>query len=204
MTPVDICLIALAVFASACALIDLAAAQLFRDFLRGYSDDDFRVMTYKADINEIRPRLLSLTGPEIRAYRAYRRTDQHFVGDDAVRRTLPEWIASSPDAAVPPRVRVRVFDRYGGRCQCGCYRLIRPGEAWDCEDTIALINGGERREDNLKPWLAEHHPEKTARDVAEKSRVYRKRARHLGIKKPRSITAWRKFNGDIVRASRER
>lgn len=97
-------------------------------------------------------------------------------------RHLPEWIGSSPDAAVPPRVRLRVFDRYRGRCQCGCNRLIRPGEAWDCEDTIAIINDGERRESNLKPWLSEHHPKKTAQDVAEKSRVYRKRARHVGIK----------------------
>jgi 5-methylcytosine-specific restriction enzyme A len=96
-------------------------------------------------------------------------------------RELPEWIGATPDSKVPPRVRVRVFQRYGGRCQCGCNRAIRPGEAWDCEDTIALINGGERREGNLKPWLSEHHPKKTAQDVAEKSRVYRKRAKHIGV-----------------------
>lgn len=119
-------------------------------------------------------------------------------------RTLPEWIGASPDSAIPPRVRVRIFDSYGGRCQCGCNRLIRPGEAWDCEDTIALVNGGERRESNLKPWLTAHHKMKTRRDVAEKSRVYRKRANHLGIKKPRTITRWRKFNGEIVVAGRQR
>jgi hypothetical protein len=119
-------------------------------------------------------------------------------------RSLPEWIGSSPDAAVPPRVRLRIFDRYGGRCQCGCTRLIRSGEAWECEDTIALINGGQRRESNLKPWLAGHQADKTKADVAEKSRVYRKRSAHVGIKKPRTITAWRKFNGEIVRVTRER
>lgn len=119
-------------------------------------------------------------------------------------RALPEWIGSSPDASVPPRVRVRIFDRYGGRCQCGCNRMIRAGEKWECEDTIAIINGGERRESNLKPWLAEHHKTKTAADVAEKSMVYRKRSKHLGQKKPRTITRWRKFNGEIVHAERER
>jgi 5-methylcytosine-specific restriction protein A len=119
-------------------------------------------------------------------------------------RELPEWIGKSDDSAVPPRVRVRVFQRYGGRCQCGCNRAIRPGEAWDCEDTIALINGGERRESNLKPWLSEHHPKKTAQDVAEKSRVYRKRTKHLGIKKPRTMTRWRLFDGSIREAGRER
>ena len=97
-------------------------------------------------------------------------------------RALPEWIGRTPDTPVPPRVRVRVFDRYEGRCCCGCNRKIMAGEKWDCEDTIAIINGGERRESNLKPWLSEHHPKKTAQDVAEKSRVYRKRMKHLGIK----------------------
>jgi 5-methylcytosine-specific restriction protein A len=96
-------------------------------------------------------------------------------------RALPEWIGKNADSAVPPRVRVRIFDRYEGRCQCGCNRKIMAGERWDCEDTIAIINGGQRRESNLKPWLSEHHPKKTAADVAEKSRVYRKRANHIGV-----------------------
>lgn len=97
-------------------------------------------------------------------------------------RALPEWIGKTPDAAVPPRVRLRIFLRYDGRCQCGCNRIIRPGEDWQCEDTVAIINGGERRESNLKPWLTEHHKGKTRRDVAEKSRVYRKATKHVGIK----------------------
>jgi hypothetical protein len=119
-------------------------------------------------------------------------------------RALPEWQGRSPDSAIPPRVRVRIFQRYGGRCQCGCNRLIRPGEAWDCEDTIALINGGERREGNLKPWLTEHHKGKTKADVAEKSSVYRKRAKHLGIKKPSKFACsreskWKKrIDGTVV------
>ena len=97
-------------------------------------------------------------------------------------RSVPEWIGKSSDSAVPPRVRLRIFQRYDGRCQCGCNRTIRSGEAWQCEDTIALINGGERRESNLKPWLTEHHKVKTAQDVAEKSRVYKRAASHVGIK----------------------
>lgn len=101
-------------------------------------------------------------------------------------RALPEWIGKTPDSAVPPRVRDRIFKKYDGRCQCGCNRPIRSGEAWEAEDTIAIINGGERRESNLKPWLKEHHKTKTKEDVAEKSRVYRKRTKHLGIKTRKS------------------
>ena len=100
-------------------------------------------------------------------------------------RALPEWIGKTADTKVPDRVRDRVFDRYDCRCQCGCNRKIRPGEAWDLEDTVAIINGGENRESNKKPWLKEHHPEKTAKDVAEKSTVYRKRTKFRGIKGPR-------------------
>lgn len=96
-------------------------------------------------------------------------------------RALPEWIGKNSDSPVPPRVRVRVFDRYEGRCQCGCNRKIMAGEKWECEDTVALINGGSRRESNLKPWLVEHHKNKTREDVAEKSRVYRKHAKHIGV-----------------------
>lgn len=108
-------------------------------------------------------------------------------------RSVPEWIGKSSNSAVPPRVRLRIFLRYEGRCQCGCNRLIRPGEAWECEDTIALINGGERRESNLKPWLKGHQKEKTAADVAEKSRVYRKAAKHYGITAKRAKIKSRGF-----------
>ena len=120
-------------------------------------------------------------------------------------RSLPEWIGSGPDAAIPPRVRLRIFDRYDGRCQC-CGREILAGEKWDCEDEIAIINGGERRESNLRPFLHEHHKAKTRADVAIKSKTYRTRARHLGIKRKRSSFPTnkdgpfrKKLTGEVVR-----
>jgi hypothetical protein len=118
-------------------------------------------------------------------------------------RAVPEWIAKRDDDAIPPRVKVRVFERYKGRCYLSG-RLIRAGEAWQCDHIIALINDGEHRESNLAPVLTKPHQAKTAEDVAEKSKVYRKRSAHLGIKKPRTITRWRKFNGEIVQAPRQR
>ena len=119
-------------------------------------------------------------------------------------RALPEWIGKTPDSNPPPRVRLRVFQRYDGRCQCGCNRKILAGEKWELEDTKALINGGESRESNFKPWLAEHHKGKTKQDVAIKSKTYRMGRRHAGIRKPRTIRAWRRFNGEKVFAGRER
>ena len=69
---------------------------------------------------------------------------------------------------------------------------------------IAIINGGENSERNLQLLCVPCHEKKTGRDVAEKSITARKRAKHLGIKKPRTMRTWRKFDGTIVRAGRER
>jgi 5-methylcytosine-specific restriction protein A len=118
-------------------------------------------------------------------------------------RSVPEWIGKTDDSKPPRHVRLRVFDTHWGKCHISGRRIM-PGEAWECDHVIALINGGENRESNLAPALKEFHKAKTASDVAEKSRVARKRMSSLGIKKPRRITSWRKFDGTIVRAGRER
>lgn len=67
-------------------------------------------------------------------------------------RSIPEWHGATPDSAIPPRVRARVFEANGGICHVSG-RKIAAGELWDCEHVIALINGGENRESNLKPAL---------------------------------------------------
>lgn len=94
-------------------------------------------------------------------------------------RSLPEWIGASDDTAIPPRVRLRVFEAHGGVCYLS-KRKIMPGEAWDCDHVIAIINGGENRESNLAPALKDKHREKTAADVDTKSKTYRMRAKHNG------------------------
>src|SRR6202040_2761338 len=95
-------------------------------------------------------------------------------------RELPEWIGKTDNAAIPPRVKLRIFERDGGRCHISG-RVIRAGEVWDADHIIALCNGGSHRESNLAPALSALHRAKTADDVAEKAAVYRKRAKHLGI-----------------------
>jgi 5-methylcytosine-specific restriction protein A len=80
-----------------------------------------------------------------------------------------------------------------------------PGQKWDCDHILALVNGGEHRERNLAPILAgKVHREKTAEDVKIKSKTARMRAKHLGLKKPRTIKSWRRFSGEAVYAGRER
>ena len=107
-------------------------------------------------------------------------------------RSLPEWIGKSPDAPIPSRVKLRIFERDKGRCHISG-RLIRAGESWDADHIIALCNGGEHRESNLAPALADKHREKTKADVAEKADTYRIRAKHLGLKPTRQKIASRGF-----------
>ena len=118
-------------------------------------------------------------------------------------RTVTEWIGKTDDQSVPPLVRARIFETNGGVCHLSG-RKIRPGEAWELEHIIALCNGGEHRESNMAPALVQPHKVKTAQDRKIKSKIDRVRKRHLGIKKPRTITRWRKFNGEPVYASRAR
>jgi 5-methylcytosine-specific restriction protein A len=101
-----------------------------------------------------------------------------------MRRSLAEWIGRTDDTPVPPRVRLRVLERFGRRCDpgLGCGRPLRPGDAWTCDHIEAIINGGANRESNLHPLCEWCEPLKTEADVHEKSRSYRRRLRHAGIK----------------------
>ena len=95
-------------------------------------------------------------------------------------RALPEWCGKTPDTPVPPRVRLRVFEAYGGKCYLSG-RKIMAGDKWEVEHIIAIINGGENRESNLAPALKAPHREKSNADLALKSKTYRQRAKHLGL-----------------------
>lgn len=120
-------------------------------------------------------------------------------------RSVEEWVGSSPDAAVPPRVRLRVFERHGGICHLSG-RKIAAGEPWDLDHIVALCNGGEHREFNLAPALRDKHREKTAQDVKERAKVDRLRKKFLGFKKPgrpmpgsRASNFKRRMDGTVVR-----
>lgn len=108
-------------------------------------------------------------------------------------RSVDEWIGKSDDERPPPRVRVRVFDRCEGRCG-QCNRKIHPGDAWTLEHLKALINGGANRESNLGVTCSWCLPDKNAADVAEKSTVYQKRAKHIGARNPKRAWPSRPFN----------
>ena len=98
-------------------------------------------------------------------------------------RTVPAWSGATPDAAIPDRVKARIFLRDGGRC-VACTRRVGPGgEPFAYDHIVALVNGGAHAEDNLQLLCRECHAGKTRADVAEKSRAYRKRVKNIGLPK---------------------
>jgi 5-methylcytosine-specific restriction enzyme A len=96
-------------------------------------------------------------------------------------RKVEEWIGKDDDDPVPPRVRLRVFDRFMGIC-CECTTKII-ARRWICDHRKALILGGQNRESNLGPIHEDCDKTKTAADVAEKSKNALVRSKHLGIRK---------------------
>lgn len=121
-------------------------------------------------------------------------------------RTVKEWIGKSDDAAVPPRVRLRVFDKFN-QCCAGC-GLPLISKRWTCDHKIALINGGENRESNLQP-LGDTccNKKKNAADVAQKAATYASRSRHMGARRRtrpsfqtnRDGPFKKKMSGEVVR-----
>lgn len=99
-------------------------------------------------------------------------------------RSVPVWVGATDDAKVPDRVKLRIFEREGGRCWL-TGRKIHPGDAWDLDHKIALCNGGTHSEDNLAPALRQAHREKTAEDVKQRAKDDRVRKKHLGIYRPK-------------------
>ena len=97
-------------------------------------------------------------------------------------RAVEEWIATHDDQAIPARVKVRVFEKFGGKCAKTGVKL-RPGH-FQYDHIIALANGGEHRETNLQPLSTEAHREKTRADVAIKSKIARIQKKSLGLWPP--------------------
>lgn len=98
-------------------------------------------------------------------------------------RSVEEWIGRDDDAVPPPRVRLRIWDAFGGQCYL-CRHKIRAGEYWQCDHVTALINGGANRESNLAPACRNCCYRKTAEDMSEKSDIADKRKKHILPKEP--------------------
>jgi 5-methylcytosine-specific restriction protein A len=107
------------------------------------------------------------------------------------------------------QVRREAHTRANGQCEghpdgerCPV-RLTRGRFHYDHDIPDAL--GGEPTLENCVVLCIACHKDKTGtKDVPAIAKTKRIQDREKGIKKPRSITGWRAFDGSIVRAARER
>jgi 5-methylcytosine-specific restriction endonuclease McrA len=97
---------------------------------------------------------------------------------------VEQWIGKTDDSAIPPRVKDRVVTRCGGTCQ-ECRTPFSERVKPEFDHIVSLINGGAHAEVNLQPLCKPCHAAKTKVDVAEKSAVYRSRAKSLGYFAPK-------------------
>jgi 5-methylcytosine-specific restriction protein A len=111
----------------------------------------------------------------------------------------------SPRKSLTRNQRAELFLQRGGICYlCGTRINAERGEAWEVEHVEAREISGRDDWDNLQPAHVACHKVKTKADKEIIARSNNARNNSLGIKKPRTITRWRKFNGDRVIAGRER
>lgn len=97
-------------------------------------------------------------------------------------RAVPEWIGATDDQAIPARVKLRIWERCGGRCAISG-RKLRPGDPYDFDHIKPLIMGGGHRETNLQVVARDKHREKSAAEQTEQAKADRTRAKHLGIRR---------------------
>jgi 5-methylcytosine-specific restriction protein A len=101
-------------------------------------------------------------------------------------RTVPEWVATHPDQAIPKAVKLRIWEREQGRCYLSGLKINALKDAYEFEHVIALANGGEHREFNIKLALKAAHKAKSASDVKVTAKIRRLQLRHLGLHKSKS------------------
>jgi 5-methylcytosine-specific restriction protein A len=112
-------------------------------------------------------------------------------------RARPEWIGATDDAEIPRLVKLRIWEREGGRCYLS-RRKINPGDAYEFEHVIALECGGQHRESNIKLALSDPHKAKTAQDHDTGAKIKRQHAKHHGYWKrsgqkiPAHVDPWGK------------
>ncbi|WLT07795.1 HNH endonuclease signature motif containing protein [Bartonella apihabitans] len=70
-------------------------------------------------------------------------------------RKVKEWIGKTDDTMPPPSVRLRIFERDGGRCRLTGKKILA-GDKWDLDHIIPLADGGENREAILHRFFTMH------------------------------------------------
>jgi len=103
----------------------------------------------------------------------------------------------------PAKVKLQAWDRCGGLCE-GCQGRLMPGR-FQYDHVIADGLLGDPTLSNCEVLCSVCHDLKTnTHDKPVIAKTKRLRRRAAGIRKPRTMTSWRRFDGSIVHAPRER
>ncbi len=100
--------------------------------------------------------------------------------------------------------RARIFLAASGLCHICGLQIYAIKQRWDVEHVKPLWLGGTDDESNMRPAHINCHASKSADEAPQRAKSNRIRARRIGIRKPRSIRQWRRFDGSIGTAPRER
>lgn len=100
------------------------------------------------------------------------------------------------------RTKIIVWNRAAGQCE-RCTAKLYPGR-FEYHHKLEATFNGESTVENAQLVCIACHEEITSDRAPVIAKSNRVRAKYIGYKKPRSIRAWRKFNGTPVFATRER
>lgn len=119
-------------------------------------------------------------------------------------RAIEEWSGSSPNAAIPSRVIVRLFMRQCGKCAVTGARLVKG--RYQADHIKPLKAGGRHAESNLQLITSGAHKAKTKAEAGERAKVNRVSQKAFGLKKtarpiPGSkASGWKKsISGKVTR-----
>lgn len=98
-------------------------------------------------------------------------------------------IGTTPRKAMGQMRRLRIWEAHKGVCILCGQKIDGVREKWIVEHVQALVLGGSDTDDNCGPAHETCRRVKDKADVADGARAKRRKARHLGIKKP---STWRK------------
>ena len=102
----------------------------------------------------------------------------------------------------PAKVKVAAFQRANGLCEVCGEKLWPARFRYDHKLPDAL--GGEPTLENCVVQCLACDKPKTADDIRRIRKADRQHRNHIGVKRPRTITRWKRFDGSIVIAPRER
>jgi 5-methylcytosine-specific restriction protein A len=96
-------------------------------------------------------------------------------------RSVPEWRGATDDAAIPKIVKLRIWEREGGRCYLTGLKINALKDTFEYEHVIALANGGEHREGNIRLALTEAHKVKSKADAGVTAKIRRVSLKDKGL-----------------------